>query len=64
MKHDVERDERDVEDMRKDNTLIIPEPRRAKRGHGVRVGGASSQDNATTGPSRPNDGIFGDNQQS
>ena len=36
MKHDVERDERDVEDMRKDNTPIFTEARRAKKGRRVR----------------------------
>jgi hypothetical protein len=40
MKHgktreEIERDERDVEDMRKDDALII-EPRGAKKGHGTR----------------------------
>ena len=32
----IERDERDVEDMRKDGAPVIPEPRRAKKGHGMR----------------------------
>ena len=32
----IERDERDVEDMRKDDAPVIPEPRGAKKGRGMR----------------------------
>jgi hypothetical protein len=62
IKSDIERDERDVEDMRKDST-IIPISSRVKNGHRVRVGGVPGQDNAAMGLPRPIGGIFGDNQQ-
>jgi len=62
MRHLIDRDERDVEDMRKDDTPIVAEIHRTKRGHGVRIGGARSQDNATTGLSGLNEGKFGDTQ--
>lgn len=62
-KGDIERDERDVEDMRKDDEPVVAEAHVAKGGRGVRVAGVPGQDNATTGLSRPSDAIFGDNQQ-
>jgi len=45
----IERDERDVEDMRKDDASIVVEVRRAKKGREVRGLGAYDQDNRSWG---------------
>ena len=63
IKGDIERDERDVEDMRKDNASIFAEAHRAKKGRGVRDWAHIPKIIDPGASHRPSDGIFGDNQQ-
>jgi hypothetical protein len=60
----IDRDERDVEDMRQDNAIIILEPHGAKKGRRVRDWAHMPKIIDPGASHKPNDGIFGDNQQS
>ena len=61
---EIERDKRDVEDMRKDNASIVAEAHRAKKGCRMRDWVHIPKIIDPGASHKPNDGIFGDNQQS